>query len=193
MWKMVLIEIVGMWSVLYIAALTTPWFINIAILVVLFIVFVVVGGKEGIKGVGISILIYIVSLVGFNYFYNYTCGANNAEVKVMKPMAQKISDYIVKNGIPKSLKDIPDLPYGLEECKKTQENLEQCIFYKNNKEYEAEIYILGNVYIEIYCKKTETGLRYELEKNTTSNQWIILEKDITYSSKSFGICDPMNQ
>lgn len=193
MWKMILIEIVGVWSVLYIAALTAPWFIYIAILVILFGVLVVVGGNRGIKGVGVSILVYIVSLVGFNYFYNYTCGDNSADVKVMKPMAQKISDYIVKNGIPESLKDIPDLPYGLEGCEREQENLEQCIFHKNNKEYEAEIYILGNMDITIRCRKSKTGLRYELENNTTSNQWTILEKDIAYSGKSSGICDPMNQ
>jgi len=193
MWKMVLIEIVGMWSVLYIAALTTPWFINIAILVVLFVVFVVVGGKEGIKGVGVSIFVFIVSFASFSYFHKHACGPNSADVKVMKPMAQKISDYIVKNGIPESLKDIPDLPYGLEECEKTQKNLEQCIFYKNNKEYEAEIYILGNMDITMRCRKSKTGLRYELENNTTSNQWTILKKDIAYSGKSSGICDPMNQ
>jgi hypothetical protein len=41
------------------------------------------------------------------------CGPNQSDVRVMKPMAEAISHYISKNGIPDSLEDIPNLPYKL--------------------------------------------------------------------------------
>ena len=193
MWKMIAIEMVGMLAVLYMVVGSISGFLYIPILVILLSIFIVVGGKYGLKGVGVSILVFIVNLIIFNAYYNFTCGPNSADVKVMKPMAKKISDYIVKNGIPKSLKDIPDLPYELEGCEKKQKNLEKCIFHTNNREYEVEIYILGDTSIEIYSEKTKTGLRYKLKKNSSSNQWLIDEQDIKYSSKNSGICNPLRQ
>ena len=69
--------------------------------------------KKTIKTMAVSTLA-ILALSGCSIL----CGPNQVDVEVMKPMAQKISEYIVKNGIPESLKDIPDLPYALKECKK---------------------------------------------------------------------------
>ena len=133
-----------------------------------------------IKTVIIS-TIGMLSLSGCSLF----CGPNMSDVKVMKPMAQKISDYIVKNGIPESLKDIPDLPYGLEGCKHIEKNFEECSFFRNNKKYEVEIYILGGVDITVSSLETETGLRHELKRSSLGYQWL---KDVAYSSKDSGIC-----
>ena len=134
----------------------------------------------------------VLELLGFNALYRHLCGPNSADVKVMKPMAEKISAYIIKNGIPKSLKDIPDLPYGLVGCKKVQENFEKCTFYQH-KQFEIEMYILGDIDIEAYSKTTETGLRYELYKKDNDTQWVLSRKDIAFSSKIDGICNPMRQ
>jgi hypothetical protein len=158
---------VGMLAVLYIAAGSISRFLYIPILVILLSVFVVVGGKHSLKGVGVSILVFIVSLVMFNAYYNFTCGPNYFDVRVMKPMAEKISDYIVKNGIPKSLKDIPDLPYGLEGCKGEQN------YYKfDNKEF---------AYIEVFLKEdAESNLRDEACHFANKGRFYTLKLDKNY-------------
>jgi hypothetical protein len=133
----------------------------------------------------------------------------------MKPMAEKISDYIVKHGIPKSLKDIPDLPYGLEGCKRSEEYLNS----DNNggmKEVEKEKAILYNLREECHFKNIELSywLQRDLKENDVSitikmvsTNRTVLEyglgaekgknlslsmKDIG-SYKSSGICNPMRQ
>jgi len=46
------------------------------------------------------------------------CRPNYFTVKTATPMVEKIADYIVENGVPERLSNIPDLPYRLKECKK---------------------------------------------------------------------------
>jgi hypothetical protein len=171
-----------------------PVWVLIPILMILFVIAMAFALRQkGAKPAWIVIGSFVFGLWGFNLYYHHTCGPNSADVKVMKPMAEKISEYIVKNGIPESLKDIPDLPYGLEGCERKQENLEKCMFYENHTKYEIEIYILGDTNIDIYSEKTKTGLRYELKKNSSSNQWFIDKRDIEYSSENSGICNPLRQ
>ena len=143
-----------------------------------------------------ALLISVVILGMFNLYVRHTCGPNSADVKVMKPMAEKISEYIVKNGIPESLKDIPDLPYALEECER-------------DKHYYGDINDTTMQYIELSsrigatstttrenCKFVENGRKYylnsralfELNKNTggvsidignkKSETWDIMHFDI---------------
>ena len=161
-----------------------------------------------------SILVYIVSLVGFNYFYNYTCGANSADVKVMKPMAQKISDYIIKNGIPESLKDIPDLPYGLVGCKKEITYADAGYTprtYRTEKsqwEEKVEICHFKNITLRFRLAKDliqkdatwngslimdsshDTGLWMEIEEH--DNEKIYFGK-MSFSGSTKGICRPWKQ
>lgn len=201
MWKMILIEMVGILLTLYIATVTVPWFIMIAILVILFVVFVVVGGQYGLKGVGVSILVYVVSFMMFHYYYKYACGPNRIDVKVMQPMAEKISDYIVKYGIPKSLKDIPDLPYNLEGCKKNitfkkytgSEDIdvynqdeatykieeENCIYSNYGRIYKVGTYLNQDftdtkfkyLNLKIYRDESKTGVAYDLEYDQKNRKW----------------------
>jgi len=133
-----------------------------------------------------------VWIIGLTVLNRIACGPNSHDVKIMKPEAKAIADYVVKNGVPKSLKDIPDLPYGLVECEHIQHNLERCIFYRNNAKYRTEIYILGDMSIEIYADKTDTGLRYDLNKYS-NNQWEISKSNISYSGKSSGFCAPFGR
>ncbi|NOR56380.1 MAG: hypothetical protein GQ531_09245 [Sulfurovum sp.] len=161
------------------------------ILVLMFVVFFgFIVKKKPIKKLLLS---YVGILVGYFLFVDFACGPNSHDVKIMKPQAKAIADYVVKNGVPKSLKNIPDLPYELVECKHKQKNLEICILYVNNREYKARIYVLGSVNINMYSKQTNTGFRYRLENNNSNNEWIIVENAISYSNKSSGICRTFRQ
>ena len=63
-----------------------------------------------------TLFIFIGLFLVLRFVY---CRPNYFVVKTAKPVAEKIADYIVKNGIPKSLDEIPNLPYKLTNCKRT--------------------------------------------------------------------------
>ena len=144
----------------------------------------------------------------------FSCGPNSADVKVMKPMAEKISEYIVKNGIPKSLKDIPDLPYRLEGCEKSEGYLnmidghmqkvpkEKAILYNFKEECSY-----SNMKLQFWLQKDlkENAIGISLNMNSPDETYIeygggakedgkirFNEKNIG-SSKTSGICNPMRQ
>ena len=116
----------------------------IPVLIVLFILSVIVAGiTMGYKSIIVIIGSFIFGWFGFNAYYKHNCNPNSADVKVMQPMAEKISKYIVKNGMPKSLKDIPGLSYELEECKKEitygdENNIPRKYITKNSKWEEID-------------------------------------------------------
>jgi len=148
---------------------------------------------EGLKRLwlivgGIIIFIGILIFLIIPIWHKISCSPNSHDVKVMKPQAKAITDYIVKNGMPKSLKNIPELPYGLMECFSQQHNLEGCTFYKNNRKYEVELYVLGYIYLEIYSPSTHTGIKYKLKDSNSDAHWYIVQKNVLFSSKSTGIC-----
>ena len=152
----------------------------------------------------------------------FSCGPDSTDVKVIKPMAEKISNYIVKNGIPESLKNIPDLPYALEMCKgkhtyykfdsKAFTNIEvsskedaefkaidkTCYFTNKSRNYYIKLngnYTLGdsgNVMIKIENDDSKTGIQYFFKRDTTGNTYID-HKGNPYSSKTDGFCNPMRQ
>ena len=86
------------------------YFIFIVLFMIMLMLILRPTGKSFLKWLGV----YGLIIVGYIGYVCYTCGPNPKDVSVMKPMAEAISNYIVKNGIPKSLEDIPDLPYELE-------------------------------------------------------------------------------
>ena len=123
----------------------------------------------------------------------FSCGPNSADVKVMKPMAEKISEYIVKHGIPKSLKDIPDLPYGLEGCEYEESNYEKCYF--DEKKYSANIFIpYPPLYeIRLFAEKSKTVIYYDFEVNADGKFTLKTENSHIYSSNTNGICTQLRQ
>jgi len=160
-------------------------------LVVLAIVFVAVS-KNKKRAMLIS-----VGVIGVYHLYvSTTCGPNRADVKVMKPMAEKISEYIVKNGIPESLQDIPNLPYGLEGCERKVEyskfNSHELITEKVDSKEKADFYHISEkcnfVYKStLYYIELDEGISKEIKNggggsidigNKTSHTWASLSFDL---------------
>jgi len=155
---------------------------------------------------------YVVILVVYNLYVNYTCGPNRSDVKVMKAMTEAIKAHIAKNGIPKSLEDIPNLPYKLKGCKREE-------YYQNYDSYDHVPKEKATLHqIEEKCHfeniDLELGLTEKLESlkiggylSMFSNNKTELSlhlraidgKHFTFdeidigSSKSTGICNPMRQ
>jgi len=189
-----------------------PPFAVIPVYVVLFILSVLVALVTQKPIVIVSVVGgFVLGVFGFNALYHHTCGPNSADVKVMKPMAEKISDYIVKNGIPESLKDIPDLPYGLVGCEKEttygplvktyitedaqwENNTEMCNF-KN-----ITIRLSLDKSLENKDEKMNGTLRMRSRNETTLYSFIEQDQDnkftfnsIRFSGKKSGICKAWRQ
>jgi len=152
----------------------------------------------------------------------FSCGSDGADVKVIKPMAEKISEYIVKNGIPESLKDIPGLPDELEGCVResyydkfdkktlnyikipskegadTKVIIQKCYFNHQSKKYTLSIngnyeFDYGGKFImDIKNYTSETGIQYFF-KLDAKGQIYLERKGNPYSSKINGWCTQMKQ
>ena len=170
------------------------FFLVVAIYIILFIIAMAIALRyKGAKPAWLVIISFVLGMSGHLIYYKHTCGPNKKDVSVMKPMAEAISNYIVKNGIPKSLEDIPDLPYELEGCNKVQDNVEDCYFYSNKSRYFLRLYELSEgLSIEIENTVTRTGIYRDFRKNNKKNQWLFIEEK-SFSSKTTGICNPMRQ
>jgi hypothetical protein len=136
----------------------------------------------------------------------------------MKPMAEAISDYIIKHGVPESLRDIPNLPYRLEGCERKEEYLQvkNGRWDKSNQE-EAVIFdieekcrFLNNIILTLdvtidqkskfndssirigmWNKKTQTVSHLYLKKE---NRKYSIDDVLKFDSgKTSGICNPMRQ
>ena len=183
----------------------------IPIMIVLFIMTITIALNLGVKPTLIVIGSFVFGWLGFNPYYKYTCDPNSADVKVMKPMAEKISDYIIKHGIPESLKEIPDLPYGLVGCEMqtTYGPLVKTYFtkdaqWKNNTEIcnFKNITIRLSLYksLENKDEKMNGTLRMRSRNETTLYSSIEQDQDnkftfnsIRFSGKKSGICKGWRQ
>ena len=124
------------------------------------------------------------------------CGPNMSDVGVMKPMAQKISDYIVKNGIPESLKDIPDLPYGLVECNKKRADEEaRCIFIAKDKKYDLTFFMGHETHYILILnqEKTHTAMISTFDMNLKTLRYTVNKSMESYRDEITGRCAPKRQ
>jgi hypothetical protein len=82
----------------------------------------------------------------------------------MKPMAEKIADYIVENGIPESLKDIPDLPYRLEGCERSVTYRKQVdVSYRDTKKKEDASFAIINEGCRFVYKQNTYKVHFRFE------------------------------
>ena len=160
---------------------------------------------------------YLALLLPF-IFYIYSkihCGPCLGDMMVMKPMAEKISAYIVKHGIPERLEDIPDLPYRLEGCEKSEEYLSsyngrmrqstkneaELYNYKENchfKNIELFYWLQKNLHeksqIGITIKMISSNRTVLIRGMATDKNHQFINLDTTIGSyKNTGICNPMRQ
>ena len=195
--------------VLWENASSVPAFATLLLILIIIVLFVYILVSKKKKRAWL-ISLGIIATYHFVVFCN--CGPNIWDIRVMKPMAKAISNYIVKHGIPKSLNDIPNLPYRLEGCKREE-------YYQNLESYDhvpkekadlhqiREICYFTNVRLKLRVTKeldsTEIGGNIRI---LSSNETVLVEhfntKDGEHfkfskidigSSKTSGICSPMRQ
>jgi len=176
----------------------------IALIVIL--LFYIVLSKNSKKAFFISLLI----VGAYMLYVNHACSPNKKDMKAMKPMAEAIKDYLIEHRLPNSLKDIPNLPYRLKECKKEirygklqiyldeksqwKERLEIC-HYKNitlrfslTKDImkkDAKWY--GSLMMD---SSRDTGMRMDIEEYKDKNFYF---GRIRFYGSISGICNPMRQ
>lgn len=158
------------------AGLILLGFIALAIITVVIMLLAHQGKEKILKTLGG----FIVVIVLYMLFAGKSCGPNAKDVEIMTPQAEAISNYILKNGIPESLSEIPDLPYKFEGCKRTLlygkyrkhgyideyyedanktnakgELLEEvCMFEQNNRKYDVNIRCIA-MYTDDYIQNRD--------------------------------------
>lgn len=162
------------------AGLTLLGLIALAIITVVIMLLAHQGKEKILKTLGG----FIVVIVLYMLFAGKSCGPNAKDVEIMTPQAEAISNYILKNGIPESLAEIPDLPYKLENCNQiklyskrikhqyveekskdgaTGEVLkETCVFTKENRTYSVYIRFVADYKQEI---NANTNLNISIFQN----------------------------
>ena len=169
--------------------------------------------KWTLKLFGVFLAVAVIGSMAFSYKYQKECGPDSADVKVMKPMAKAISDYIVKHGIPKSLSEIPNLPYRLEGCER--EEYYSGAYGKKVPKREAfgydidiqckterDITVTVGSFIDFEDNTTYMGVNFEspnrtvygisMQKKANETTYEI-EEDKPVRFKSDGICNPLKQ
>ena len=151
--------------------------------------------RKGWKKTLLTFAGFVVVMVLFNLYVNKTCGPDSKDVEIMTPQAEAISNYILKNGIPESLAEIPGLPYPLEDCKWKEKNVEWCYFDVGEKKYRSELYFVNykngaDIYIDTFNEKSETGISFNLEQTNGVSE---IQYRKPYSQKNDGICNPLRQ
>ena len=169
------------------------------------------------------VLTPIIIIMIWSILRLFACNPDREVVKVASPVAKIIADDILKNGIPKSLKDIKGLPYALEGCKREEifedrdggkvaknkaflaEIQESCSFIKNNKSYVISIWFAMHFVdydsthglLRIANRKTNTGIKYYFDYLKEMNK-LVLSKEFDknpkiYDSKTSGVCSTFRQ
>ena len=146
------------------------------------------------------------------------CKPDREVVKVATPMVERIADYIVEHGVPESLADIPDLPYGVEGCSRSvrYRKLVEVSYKDTEKKEDASFAIINegcrftykqNIYkvhfrfeddyevenddrgdIDIRYEKTTVGITLK-----TQNGKLVRDQFGTGFDRRFGFCQQFKQ
>jgi len=142
----------------------------------------------------VYVVIVILMTVIFYFLDQKECSPNSRDVEIMKPQAEVITQYILKNGLPNSMKEISNLPYKWDRCEKESKNVEYCYFNINQNKYRTRLYSLsGNnstsISIKIYHNQTETGIYINIEQPENNiSKFEVINRFVPYSTKNDGIC-----
>ena len=114
------------------------------------------------KRVGIVVVIYIALFYigGFHYAHTYKrqCSPNAEDIKLMTPQAEVITNYILQNGIPKSMAEIPNVPYKLENCVRERFYAEHHPYYTEGQRERAT----GDEVLKEKCTFTVNERTYDV-------------------------------
>ena len=166
-------------------------------------------------------LISLGIITAYHFYVSCSCGLDRRDIKVMESMAKTISEYILKKGIPKSLGDIPNLPYKLNGCQrekyyesetgkrvskdeaykyvqitdcKTTRNIS--VHFRIANYFKGDEYIEANsTYISIDCKSPNRTY-YEIGLNKESNKtdfYVDTVRVYKYPDSYNMICSSMRQ
>ena len=168
------------------------------------------------------VLTPIIIIMIWSILRLFACNPDREVVKVASSVAKIIADDILKNGIPKSLKDIKGLPYPLKRCVRrevfkdkdrqevSKDNAayvnydESCFFIKNKKIYSVNLHFMysfrlikGNGNLDIYNQETYTGIEYYFEYLKDKGTWFLPKKSYgnpqIYDGKTSGVCSTFRQ
>ncbi len=155
----------------------------VMVLLIIALIIYVVNSRKKQKAIVVSLGIWMMYIV----YLQFRCGANPLDTRVMKPMLKTISGYIVKNGIPKTLEDIPNLPYELSGCKRNDyyEN------YKTDKHVSKDNAKIHQIEEVCYFKniKLEFGVTKYLENSEISGMIKMISDSQTVMSEGFSTRD----
>ncbi len=139
-------------------------YIILIILVVILIIYFILSKKKERAFVISAVIVGIYLL-----FVKLACGPNWLDVWMFKPISKEIKNYIIKKGVPNSLKEIHNFPYPLKGCKieriKSAYDIknEKCLFFKDNKAY----YISSEYYYDTDEKKESYYVSIENPRSKT--------------------------
>jgi len=122
----------------------------------------------------LQILVGFFIIMGLFHFYvSKTCEPNAKDIELMKPQVEVITKYILENGIPTTMVEIPNLPYKLELCTHPITYREECSFTINYETYRLNLYEPSSLELSIFNIKTKTLLVHEFRKS--DNRWKFIE------------------
>ncbi len=141
--------------------------------------------------------IFIIWVIGRALF----CEPDKSVLKLTDPLAKEILHYINKHGRPKSLADIPNLPYRMEKCITDKPYIqkhygttktEHCVFRTKNEEFLIEInhftYYTSKEYsfgITITSEAANAYVHYYFKKDKKINELIQRDFYIHYYKRPF--------
>ena len=151
--------------------------------------------SKGWKKALYTFVTFLVIIGVFHLYVDHTCGPNAKDVEIMTPQAEAISNYILKNGIPESLSQVPNLPYKLERCSKQTKIDETCSYKNNNRLYTINFYrfMPGSYTLRIDTPHKNGITRVAAHFKEQSNGAWVLENLDAHLAFGKGLCNPMRQ